>query len=218
MDKPLVVMINPNSSTVTTARMVHIGQEMLGDRAIALEGRTASTGPAMLTTPETLTACEAQVLAMAEALPPRAGIIVSAFGDPAMDRLRAQHDGPVTGIGEASFLEAGRDGRRFGIATTTPALDAAIRARVAASGRAAQLSGISYTGGDPFVLTADPQALFEALKRAAEAEAAKGAEAVIIGGGPLAQVAQRLEAETGLPIIAPIPAAIRHMVRLLAGG
>ena len=46
--------------------------------------------------------------------------------------------------------------------------------------------------------------------------AAAGAEAVIIGGGPLAQAAVRLAPLSPVPLIQPVPEAARAMARLLA--
>ena len=51
-----------------------------------------------------------------------AGIIVSAFGDPGLAKLREHVGIPAVGICEASMLTAARDGRRFGVATVTRTL------------------------------------------------------------------------------------------------
>ncbi|MFX4392994.1 aspartate/glutamate racemase family protein, partial [Acinetobacter baumannii] len=56
------------------------------------------------------------------------GIIVAAFGDPGLRAVRATLAVPSVGIGESAMLDAARNGRRFGVATTTPLLKAAIDA------------------------------------------------------------------------------------------
>jgi Asp/Glu/hydantoin racemase len=43
-----------------------------------------------------------------------------------------------------------------------------------------------------------------------------GADAVIIGGGPLGQAAEQLAGTLQRPLIAPIPAAARRLVGLMA--
>lgn len=62
----------------------------------------------------------------------------------------------------------------------------------------------------------DPYALDHALLDAVMGAAAAGAEAVIIGGGPLAQAAVRLAPLSPVPLIQPVPEAARAMARLLA--
>jgi Asp/Glu/hydantoin racemase len=42
-----------------------------------------------------------------------------------------------------------------------------------------------------------------------------GAEAVIIGGGPLGQAAIALTPRFTTPIVAPIPAAVRRLLRAM---
>lgn len=45
-----------------------------------------------------------------------------------------------------------------------------------------------------------------------------GAEAVIIGGGPLGQAAEQLQPMFDTPIIAPIPCAMERVLGLLPAG
>ena len=63
------------------------------------------------------------------------GAIIGAFGDPAT-ALREQRSIPVVGIAEAAMLEAAEGGRRFGVATTTPALVEIIAERARQARRA----------------------------------------------------------------------------------
>ncbi len=206
-----LLLINPNSSQATTRMMVAIAQAEAGDRA-GIRGVTARRGPPMIVTPDALAASAAEVVALgleAEA----DGIIVGAFGDPGLDELKRRAAVPVVGICEAAMREAAEGGRRFGVATTTPELAAAIDAKGAAF--APLYTGIRLTTGDPFALVADPQALAEALATATAACFADGAEAVIIGGGPLGQAAVTLEKRFARPVIGPIPAAVRRLLRLL---
>ncbi|HTV69221.1 MAG TPA: aspartate/glutamate racemase family protein, partial [Rhizobiaceae bacterium] len=120
---------------------------------------------------------------------------------------------PVVGICEASMIEASRGGRRFGVATVTPDLADAINARAVGLGLSHLYTGIRLTSGDPLELTRDPQRLQAALAEQVEACVARdGAEAVIIGGGPLGQAADILQKLFTTPIIAPVPSAVRHII------
>lgn len=141
----MIWLLNPNTSAATTAAMVEIARAAAP--GLAIEGRTAPFGAPLITDEPALARGAEAVLAMADGAGlDRAGpdgtgpngtgpsgtraegLIVAAFGDPGLDALRARLSIPVTGIGEASFRAAAAHGR-FGIATTTPALEAAIAAR-----------------------------------------------------------------------------------------
>lgn len=216
-----VLLFNPNTNTATTASMV----EIAASTGLSLEGRTAPFGASMIVEPEALAVGAEAVLALLDealaAPAPVEGIIVAAFGDPGLAKMRRHPEVlrrgiALAGIGEASFLEAGADGRRFAVATTTPALEGSIAAAVAATGLSRQFLGSVFTPGDPFATVADPAKLTTLLSAAVvEAEKA-GAEAVIIGGGPLARAAIALRPRHAIPIIEPVPAAARLIAARIA--
>ncbi|MTH78080.1 aspartate/glutamate racemase family protein [Paracoccus aestuariivivens] len=210
----MIQFLNPNISARVTQAMVTIAQATRPD--VPVQGITAPIGALMITEPQALAESARAIATMGQSLPAGTrGVVVSAFGDPGIDNLRCALSVPVTGIGEASFLEAGADGRRFGIATTTPLLDQAIHDRVAASAVARQFIGCSYTEGDPVALTLQPETLLDALSQAIRQSIGAGAEAVIIGGGPLAMAARKLADSFEIPIIEPVPAAMRRICALL---
>jgi allantoin racemase len=212
-----ILLINPNSSAATTEMMVAIACGC-APAGVEIVGATATRSPAMIVTPQALVASAPEVAEIgARAAPSIAGIIVGAFGDPGLDELRARVSMPVVGLCEASMREAGAQGRRFGVATVTPELAAAIADRARALGLTARYTGIRLTTGDPVALAADSARLDAALVQAVAACFDEdGAEAVIIGGGPLARSAATLARRFGRPIIAPIPAAVRRLAALLA--
>lgn len=123
---------------------------------------------------------------------------------------------PAVGIGESSMLEAAAGGRRFGVATTTPLLKSKIEALPDALGLRSRYTGTRFAEGDPQELMRDPAQLRAALAGAVEACIAQdGAEAVIIGGGPLGEAARELQPIFTVPVIAPIPSAVRRIIRLV---
>ena len=114
------------------------------------------------------------------------------------------------------MLAAASGGRRFGVATVTPLLAGSIRRQARALGLRGCYTGIRVTAGDPMALAAAPARLVEALAQAVAACIGQdGAAAVIIGGGPLGDAAAALAPRFAVPVIAPIPAAIRHLMGLL---
>lgn len=200
-----ILLINPNSNVRTTDAMVGIAGECTQKHRIA--GVTMTGVPSIITTPETLDQASKAVGACAVDEAYRA-VIVAAFGDPGQEVLRARLSVPVVGIAEASMLEAGRDGHRFSVATTTPALGPRIIDRAASLGFGEACVSVRFTPGDPFVVMADPDRLVAALAKTIDQCVLDGAEAVIIGGGPLAKAARVLKVDVTVPIIEPIVSAV----------
>jgi len=211
-----ILLINPNTSRATTEQMAAIAQGVAPADA-DIVGVTAPRGAKMILTADELAAAEPTVVEMAASQASDVdGIIIGAFGDPGLAALRELVAVPVVGIAEASMLEASEGNRRFGVATTTPALVDFIAARVRALGVASLYTGIRLTPGDPTALVADPPRLVEALAVAVHAAIDEdGVQAVIIGGGPLGQAAIALAPRFTTPIIAPIPAAMRRLLTLI---
>lgn len=211
-----LLLINPNSSQATSNMMVAIAKRAVTGR-LAVAVATARRNPQMIVTPEQLAAAADEVIEIGAAHGADClGIIVSAFGDPGLAALKDRVGIPVVGICEASMLEAAQGGRKFGVATTTPELIEAIDERARDLGLASQYTGIRCTPGDPLALAGDEQRLREALGEAVrQCIELDGAEAVIIGGGPLGQAAEQLQPHFATPIIAPIPCAVERVLDLM---
>lgn len=138
-------------------------------------------------------------------------IIVSAFNDPGLEELRAKVDIPVFGIGEEAFHAAARDDRKFGIVTVTPDEDLieSFQEKAESLGYSHLYQGVRVTPGDPKELVESPEKLDAALTEAVqESVRSDGAEAVIMGGGPLSAPALRIEEQFEEPLVVAVIAAI----------
>ncbi len=208
-----LIVVNPNTNAATTAMMADIARAALppGWRVATL---TAAFGEPLIVAPEALDVAARAVLALAPSIAAAApaGIVVAAFGDPGLAALRAALDAPVTGIAEAGMAEAARYGR-FAVVTTTPLLVPRIARSAAEYGHARVYAGTRLTPGDPAALTADPARLLAALRDACRTAIAEDrVDAIVIGGGPLAVAARALAAEMPVPLVEPVPAAVRLAV------
>ena len=186
-----------------------------------IEARTVSHGDPLITSETALKAAEAGVVEAGVMLAGEGfrGIIIAGFGDPGLDALRTLVRVPVVGIGEAGMAEAAQAGRRFAIVTTTPDLVESIRSSAAWYGHADRLVAVHLTPGNPTQVMADPRGLAEALYRAGiEAIVRDGAQAILVGGGPLATAARTIASRLPVPVIEPVPAAVRLMLLRLASG
>jgi allantoin racemase len=211
-----ILLINPNTSVDTTAMMVAIAQTC-APNGYMVSGATAARGVSMILDAERLQDASEEVIeSWKRHRGELSGIVISAFGDPGIDMLRALTDVPIAGIFEASLFEAAQGDRPFGIATVTPDLADAIDANVQKVGLGRLYTGIRLTQGDPMTLVSDPARLEAALADAvARCIADDGARAVVIGGGPLGQAAVGLAHRFSVPVIAPISAAMRRISALL---
>lgn len=201
-----LMLVNANTSVETTAAMVAIATEAAGE---PVQGLTARFGAPIITDPVALAIAAQAVVALAPDLAKARAVIVAAFGDPGLHGLRARLSCPVTGLAEAGMAEAARISPRFAVVTTTPDLVGAIAARAASEGHA-DFAGTWVTPGDPATVMADPARLIAALATACQRAIAEGgAGAIVIGGGPLAVAARALAGSLPVPLVEPVPAAVR---------
>lgn len=209
-----IVLINPNSNSKATSSMTELAQQEVAGRA-NVEGVSNENAPALLTTPEDMEKASSGVVALgmeAAANDQVAALIVSAFSDPGLPELRASVSIPVFGIGEEVFHEAARDDRPFGIVTVTPdeKLLASFKQKADELGYGHLYRGVQVTPGDPMELVASADKLDAALATAVQASIDKdGAEAVIMGGGPLSASAVRLQPRFEVPLLVAVNAAAR---------
>jgi allantoin racemase len=203
-----LILVNPNTSSQTTAAMVSIAAAAAG-QDVAVEGRTAPFGAPLITHPAALRRAADAVVALAPGLRGADAVIVAGFGDPGLEGLCKALACPVTGIAEAGMAEAAAGGRRFAVVTTTPDLCDDIAAKAAREGHS-RFAGTWVTPGDPATVMADPETLAAALAAACRRAVSEGrAEAIVIGGGPLALAARALAGTLPVPLVEPVPAAVR---------
>jgi allantoin racemase len=211
-----IVLVNPNTTQALTALMVEIAREC-APAGVHVDGLTPPFGPPLITCDAELDEAAGAVRSFAPELARRAdAVIVSAFGDPGADDLSGVLDRPVIGIAEAAMRAAVRSGHRFAVVTHTGNLVRRMALRAQVIGLGAHCVGVLATEGDPAALMATPARLEGALHALAERAVAElGAEAIIVGGGPLGRVAKALRDKLAVPVIEPIPAAVRHIAHAL---
>lgn len=210
-----IALLNPNANRDTTARMTAIAQKQ-ASAGFVFEGVTAKAGPPIIMDEQSLEA--AALLAIEQGLElvgqGYCGILISGFGDPGLDRLRRQLSIPVTGIAEAGMREAAAAAQRFSIVTTTPHLRAAIIRRAVRLGHGNSLASVRITPGDTEAVMAVPERLQAALLELChQAISHDGAEAILVGGGPLAAAAVAIADAVPVPLIEPVSAGARLACR-----
>lgn len=217
----LLSVINPNTDAVVTAFMARIVVETVG-RALEVQGRTVAAGPALVTCDEALARAAGEVVreGVRAAGDGASGILVAGFGDPGLGELRRVLSIPVTGIAEAAMAEAAAGNRRFSVVTTTPLLRHSIAATAVRYGHGHLLAAVRVTPGRPEMVMADVQRLADALLTLClQTVEQDGAEAIVIGGGPLALAARTIRDKVSIPLVEPVRAgALLAAARLGAPG
>lgn len=216
MNPPRILLVNPNTNAATTALMEQAARAALPP-TVELTSATAPWGVQMIVDEDDL---RLAALAVARWVPPLAAsvdaVVIAAFGSPGLEELRARIDIPVFGIGHAALREAGRQGRRFGIATTTPRLQEAIARQVLVLDLQHQFTGTRIARGGPLTLADNPDVQTQELQQAVQAcIELDGAESVIIGGGPLTGSAEVLSQRLGLPVLSPVVCAMHEVCATL---
>lgn len=194
-----ILVINPNTNVETTERIRSISQDAASDGTI-IEAVTAPRGANIIKTLEELTFAEEVTLSvLAERVNQFDAVMIGAFGDPGLRQAKKVVQVPVAGIGEASMLAAAAEGERFSIVTMGEAMKGYLRERAREYGVGENLADIRtlpWSVREPTAENFDVLAgeCLDTLKR-------DGANAVVIGGGPLAGFAQQIAERVGAPVL-----------------
>lgn len=216
-----LLIVNPNTSSGVTAR-IREAAEAVAHPGDSFTVCSAAFGPELIVTPEdTRLAVEGVLAAVAAHRAPVDGIVLASFGDTGADEVRALRPGlPVVGIAAAAYAAARTLGGPFGIVTFGTRLAPALRQSAERHGHGDLLLGVEALDdvdiGDPGSVQARCAA---GLADLARGMAAQGAASVVLGGGPLAGLAGKIDA--GLPVIDGTQAAVgllRGLTRPQDGG
>jgi Asp/Glu/hydantoin racemase len=209
-----VLLVNPNTNPDTTAMMVSIACKH-APRHWAITGRTLSQSALVINTPPLLETArqEMETLAGQGAFDGFDAVIVAAFGDPGLAALRATLAVPVVGIGEAAIQAAMSRGQPYAIVSITPRLAQGTLQQVTRVGGDALLRGVFYTADN----AAGERPLADNIAMAANrALDESNVSTLIIAGGPLASIADRLLLQRDCHIVQPLPSAMRKLMSAAA--
>jgi len=200
-----ILVVNPNSTRSCT---LGIEAALAGFRAPGLpwlEVTQLDDGPLAIVTWRDWFSVAEPLCRLVEAEPASA-YVVACVSDPGVDAMRTLTRAPVFGPLRSAIAAALARADRFGIIAFADPSIARQRRTLAAMGVEARLAGHVPLNLPMDVLT-DPVAPREALIRAAQDIAAKGAEAVILGCAGMAGHRAAVEAACGVPVIEPCQAA-----------
>mgnify|MGYP003871231495 CR=1 FL=1 len=165
---------------------------------------------ALVALPGAADPCTADAMLVVDGSASMAEIGLDAGPVPRIVEARAVSPAPVLGIGQCAFLSCLARGRRFSVVTTLAVSVPVIEANLARSGLAAGCVRVRASGVPVLELEragSGAEARVEAEIRTAIEE--DGSTAIVLGCAGMADMAARLEARIGLPVIDGVTAATR---------
>lgn len=204
------LIINPNTSAAVTERLRLHAAALLGD-AVTLHTATAPFGARYIADETSFAVAghavlEAYAAHCAGYAEPDA-VLLGCFGDPGVWALRELSRRPVVGLAEAAMRLAAARGR-FAIVTGGANWGPMLKRLALTLGFSQSLSEVHLVAPTGAQLAADP-AMARAVLGAACREAARDADAVILGGAGLAGMAAQLADELPVPLIDSVSAGVQ---------
>lgn len=213
-----LLVYNPNTTQAVTDRMAaQARRHASADTEIV--GLSAPRGVPYISLPEQAAAAEAVTLEIvAREWPAYDAIIVAAFADPGLMAARAMSKRPVLGIAESALLTASMMGERFAIvslaSTLLPVFETMAR-RLGLTDRLAENFFLDAPVANVAAVQAEHGAALEAACRKI---AARGdVSSIVLGGGPLAGLADSFRDRIAVPMLDGVACAVRQaelLVRL----
>ena len=215
MDKPTILVVNPNTSAEMTAAIDRMAREAAGACANVVTRRSLH-GPHTIEGPLDAALGVAGMLEVVGAYPDSFdAVVVACFGDPGVEALRLLVRVPVLGIGTASFTQAAFIAPRFAIVTPTVGSPERYAAVTAALGLTTQFVGTYQTplavadfeSGDPAVV--------EILVFHAQQAVKDGADCLLFGCAGIADQIRDIEERVGVLCIPSVAAGVTQAIACL---
>lgn len=211
-----LLVYNPNTTQAVTDRMVAQARRHASTDT-EIVGLSAPRGVPYISRPEQAAAAEAVTLeVVAREWPVYDAIIVAAFADPGLLRSRALSKRPVLGIAESALLTAAMMGDRFAIVSMASTLLPVFETMARRLGLMERLATSYFLDAPVTDIARMPIDHGAALEAACRDIAARGeVSSIILGGGPLAGVADSFRARIPVPMLDGVACAVRHAETLV---
>jgi allantoin racemase len=193
-------LLNPNTDDGHTAAMRDVAAAALPDGCEVL-AVTARRGPTAIESAADSAVAAAEVVELMRATPGLDAYVIACFGDPGLDAARELTDAPVVGIGASAYWAAAMVAKRFAIITTLPRGIPALEEALEAQGLRSRCVAVTALG----IPVAEQGGGFPATTEAIVAAAHRmvddrGAEALILACGGMADIATVVQAAVGVPV------------------
>jgi allantoin racemase len=215
MDKPIILVVNPNTSQEMTAAIDRMAQAAAGPSASVVTTHS-NNGPYTIEGALDAALATAGMLEVVAAYKdPFDAVVVACFGDPGVEALRMLVRVPVIGIGAASFMHAACLSQHFAIVTPVSSTQARYAAVAAAMGLDSQFVGAYPTPLSVADFESDDPAVLETLVFHAEQAVKDGADCLLFGCAGIADQIHDIEARVGVTCVASAAAGVSQAIACL---
>jgi allantoin racemase len=195
-----LALLNPNTDERHTLAMSEVARATLPP-ASEVTAIAAERGPMSIESEADAAVAAAEVVRLMRSLEPHDAYLIACFGDPGLDAARELSDRPVVGIGEAAYGAASLVARRFAVITTlargVPALEDALERRGLRS-RCSAIEPLDIPVAEQG--SNNPSTTSAIVQTGRRLVADRGAEALVLACGGMADVAVTVQAELGVPV------------------
>lgn len=201
-----ILVINPNSTQAVTDGIDAAMAPLRFAEGPRIDCVTLAEGPPGI---ETQAQVEGVVPPLLELIgrEPAAAYVIACFSDPGLAAARELGAGKVFGISECAMARALGLGERFGIIAILPASVTRHRRYVRSLGLETRFADSVPIGRGVTALADEGETLGRMIEVGCRLRDEKDAEVLIMGCAGMAGYRDRLEQETGLPVVEPCQAA-----------
>ncbi len=214
-----ILVVNPNTTASMTASIGACARAVAGP-GVVVDAVQPESGPVSIEShhDEVLAAPGVVARVLEAELAGYDGHVVACFGDPALLACREVATGPVVGIAEAAMRTAGYLGRAFSVVTTlarTIGHSQDIARRYGVDGLCAGMHASDIAVVD---LETDPSAYARIREVSRQALVSDGSEVLVLGCAGMADLADRLGEDLGVPVVDGVRAAVTTVEQLVRLG
>src|SRR5262245_9781290 len=212
-----LLVVNPNVSASHTETIAAAAREVATPGTI-IEAVNAPFGPRYIDSRgEVVISAYATLMVLARHADGHDAAVIAGFVDPGLGAAKEILPIPVVGIVEAACLTACLLGTRFAIVTLGPRLVPVFRDLVRGYGLSERLAAIEAVDGPDELLVENRSAAVAPLAAAARSAIERaGADVIVVGGAPLADIVPELTNALDVPVIDGVRSAVRQ-AELLVG-
>ncbi|MEI5672760.1 MULTISPECIES: aspartate/glutamate racemase family protein [unclassified Nocardioides] len=214
-----ILVVNPNTTASMTALIEECARAVAGP-GVSVDAVNPATGPVSIESHYDDALAVPGLLAEIAAGEDQGydGYVIACFGDPGLLAARELATGPVVGIAEAAMRTASYLGRSFSVVTTLARTVGHTRDLTHAYGVAAQCAGVHACEIPVVELETDPLARATVLAACEAALARDGSDVLVLGCAGMADLADRVSRELGVPVVDGVVAATLEVEKLVRLG
>lgn len=207
-----ILIINPNTTASMTAT-IGTAAAKVASAGTTILAVNPDNGPASIQGPEDGEAALPGLFAVFDTYmgveDPFDAVIIACFDDTGLGELRARSDLPITGIGEAAYLQAAKTAAPFSVITTLPVSIPVLEHNIESYGLSEQCARVRASDIPVLDLEHHPeQALARIGSEIADAIEMDQCRSIVLGCAGMADMALILENTYSIPVIEGVSAAV----------